>query len=122
MRWIDKLSKAELLELHKSVVCADTNGINELYVERDSNYIDIDFNENWPYEDGTPSYIPTNYRYYDFDYEDCDTSGEPNNGAYRTWMAKRFGKEYINDMLRRKLGVDMEELKEMERENNEIGK
>lgn len=116
MRWIDKLSKEELLELHKSVVCADTNGINELYVE-DGNYIDIDFNENWHYADGTPSYIPTNYRYYDFDYEDCDTSGEPNNGAYRTWLAKRFGKEYINDMLRRKLGVDTEALKELEREN-----
>ena len=122
MRWIDKLSPKELLELHKSVAYDDTDGIDGIYRDRESNHINIDFNENWPYEDGTPSYIPTNYRYYDFDYDDCDTNGEPNNGAYRTWLAKRFGKEYINDMLRRKLGVDTEELKELERENNEIGK
>lgn len=24
-------------------------------------------------------------------YEDCDTNGELNNGAYRTWLAKRLG-------------------------------
>lgn len=71
------------------------------------------------YEDGTPSYIPTNYRYYDFDYEDCDTNGELNNGAYRTWLAKRFGKEYIKDMLRKKLGVNIEVLKELELEVKE---
>ena len=121
MRWINKLSKAELLELHKFAVCADTNGIDDLYVDRDGNYIDhidIDFSENWPYEDGTPRYVPTKYLYYDFDYDDCDTSGEPNNGAYRTWLAKRFGKEYINDMLRRKLGVDVEALKELERDSD----
>ena len=117
MRWINKLSPKELLELHKSVVCADTNGINELYVDRECDYINIDFNENWPYEDGSPEYLSTNYRYYDFGYDDCDTGGTPNNGAYRTWLAKRFGKEYINDMLRRKLGVDIEALKNWEREN-----
>ena len=119
MRWVDKLSPKELLELHKSVVCNDTDGIEEIYRDIESNHINIDFNENWPYEDGTPCYVPTGYRYYDFDYENCDTSGEPNNGAYRTWMAKRFGKEYINDMLRRKLNVDTEALKESERESSD---
>lgn len=118
MRWIDKLSPKELLELHKSVVYDDTDGIDEIYRDRESNHINIDFNENWPYEDGTPCYVPTNYRYYDFGYEDCDTNGEPNNGAYRTWLAKRFGKEYINDMLRRKLGVDTEVLKALERDSD----
>lgn len=111
MRWINKLSNEELLELHRYAVCPDTNSIDDLYIDEEDGCIDIDFNENWPYEDGTPSYVPTNYRYYDFDYENYDTGGEPTNGAYRTWMVKRFGKEYINDMLHRKLGVDIEFLK-----------
>lgn len=119
MRWIDKLSPKELLELHKSVVYDDTDGIDGIYRDRESNHINIDFSENWPYEDGMPNYMPTNYRYYDFDYEDCDTNGELNNGAYRTWLAKRFGKEYIKDMLRKKLGVNIEVLKELELEVKE---
>lgn len=119
MRWINKLSPKEILELHKYAVYDDINGIDRIYRDRESNYINIDFSENWPYEDGTPSYIPTNYLYYDFDYEDYDTDGEPNNGAYRTWLAKRFGKEYINDMVHRKLGVDIKVLKELELEVKE---
>lgn len=105
MKWINKLSEQELLELHKAVVCKDTKDINGILEVSTGSYLDIDFMENWYYNDGTSEYIPTNYHYYDFGYDNCDISGDPDDGAYCTWLARHFGKEYVNDLLWYKLDM-----------------
>ena len=105
--WIEKLNKEELLELHKSVILEDTQSIDIAKIEEG---ISVTAYENWPYEDGTPAYIPTNYIYTDYDYIDYDTS-DPYHvetvGKYRDFMLKKFGQEYLKSIVKEILGMEI---------------
>ena len=105
--WIEKLSNKELLQMHRSAIIEDTKNID---VTKTSEGIYITAYENCPYDDGTPAYVPTQYLYTDYDYVDYDTS-DPNHwetaGRYRQYMAKRFGSEYVQAMVKKMLNVDI---------------
>jgi len=110
--WIDKLSNKELLQMHKFVMTEDTKKIK---ATKRKNGVAVTAYENWPYEDGTPEYVPTEYVYTDYDYTNYDTS-DPNHwktvGKYRQFMTKRFGAEYVQAMVKEMLNVDIKEVLE----------
>lgn len=111
MNWVNKLTNEDVLNIHRKVICSDTESVD---VEREnSGYIYVTAYENWPYEDGTPAYIPTNYTYYDTEYIDYDTSGVINNGKYRQELAKILGKEYLLDLFATLSEMDQKFIKEM---------
>jgi hypothetical protein len=109
-RWLHKLTKKEIWQLHHDVICEDSlkrcvisKGINEV---TDETEVECSFYENW--EDGKKNcYIPTSYTFKDFDYTDWEASGGDWNdqAEYRTWLAKRFGVPYLADLLEQKAGV-----------------
>lgn len=70
--------------------------------------LDITFYENWPEEDGTASYIETNYTYDDFNgITDLDTFGEDNSTSkFRLFMIEIFGYDYIQQLVQHKFGID----------------
>lgn len=98
-KYIHRLTDEELLELHRYTVCDDTNDV--ISDDRCSYYQEISFMENWPEEDGSASYVETNYRYTDFEPPYCyDTSADPSEKSkFYLWMVARFGKDYIKDYL-----------------------
>ena len=77
-RWLHKLTKKEIWQLHHDVICEDSlkkcvisKGINEV---TDETEVECSFYENW--HDGEKNcYIPTSYTFKDFDYTDWETSG-----------------------------------------------
>ena len=109
-KWINKLSKKDLLQLHNDVICEDTlkefefdKSINKITDEAE---VECTFMENWNSED-EPEYIPTNYTFKDYEYIDWETSGGDwdDQAKYRTWLAKHFGIPYIIDLLEAKTGI-----------------
>lgn len=110
--WIQKLTEKELLELHRYVFTDDTSKIE---VSEDDDQIAIEAYENWPYEDGTPAYVPTQYVYTDYDYIDYDTS-DPSHwetvGRYREFLCRKFGIEYLYDMIKKCLNLDVNKIME----------
>lgn len=114
-KWIIKLSKKDLLQLHNDVICHDTlkkfeanKYINEVTGEAE---VECTFQENWESEDG-PEYIPTNYTFKDYEYIDWETSGGDweDQAKYRTWLAKRFGVPYLIDLLQAKTGIKRKDI------------
>ena len=111
--WIQKLTEKELLELHRYVFMNDTSKIE---VSEDDDRIAIDAYENWPYEDGSPAYIPTFYEYMDFDYKCYDTSDydhEETAGRYREFLCRKFGIKYLHDMVKECLHLDVNAIMEV---------
>ena len=109
-RWLHKLTKKEIWQLHHDVICEDSlkkceisKMVNDV---TDETEVECTFYENW--HDGEKDcYIPTPYTFKDFDYTDWETSGGNWNdqAEYRTWLAKRFGVPYLADLLEHKAGV-----------------
>lgn len=117
--WIEKLNNKELLQMHKLVMMEDTKKIK---ATKRKNEVAVTAYENWPYEDGTPDYVPTEYLYEDYDYIDYDTSDTGHwrtVGKYRQYLAKRFGAEYIQAMVKDLLNVDITEVIKQEADNGE---
>lgn len=110
--WVSKLTDENILAIHRSVICPDTKYV-DTYTNKEDKCVEVTAYENWPYEDGTPAYVPTEYRYYDTRYEDWDTNGEEHNGAYRKELIKIFGKEYFVDMVARLTKLDKKFVEEM---------
>ena len=104
-KYITKLSKEELLELHRYAVCADTKDIIREDGNSDGDSQEVTALENWPEEDGMEDYIETEYSYTDFEpphcYDACGGSPEERERFY-SWMLARFGKDYIKDYLENK--------------------
>ena len=109
-RWIHKLTKKEIWQLHHDVICVDSlkkceigKVINKVTNESEVNCI---FYENWKDKEKN-NYIPTSYTFEDFNFTDWDTSGGgwKEQAEYRTWLAKRFGVPYLADLLERKAGI-----------------
>jgi hypothetical protein len=105
--WIEKLNKKELLQMHKFLIMEDTQKIETSKIKQG---VAITAYENWPYEDGSPDYVPTEYVYKDYDYIDYDTSDTGHwktVGEYRQFMTQRFGIEYVKAMVKEMLNVDI---------------
>ena len=109
-RWLHKLTKKEIWQLHHDVICEDSlkkceisKMVNDV---TDETEVECTFYENWK-DEGKNCYIPTSYTFKDFDYTDWETSGGDWNdqAEYRTWLAKRFGIPYLADLLEQKAGV-----------------
>ena len=109
-RWLHKLTKKEILQLHNDVICDDClkkcdiyKGVNSV---TDETEVECTFYEDWGMGD-EKDYIPTSYTFKDYEFIDWETSGGGWNdqAEYRTWLAKRFGIPYIADLLEQKAGI-----------------
>lgn len=111
-RYVQKLKKEDVLNIHRKVVCSDTQDVE---IEEWYAGIRVTAYENWPEEDGTPAYVPTEYFYFDTRYKDWDTSrgGLEVNGKYRQELANIFGKEYLLQLLSTLSGIEVKKLEEM---------
>jgi len=112
-KWIIKLTKKEIWQLHHDVICKDSlkkcdiyKGVNEVTEEAEA---ECTFYENWTSEDGN-DYIPTSYTFKDYEYTDWDTSGGDweDQAEHRTWLAKRFGVPYLAELLQYKTGIKVD--------------
>jgi hypothetical protein len=103
IKWVSKLSLDELLDLHRyaggdlAVKCqrAEANGEETLY---------LTFLENW---NGNSKLVSMDYEMDDFDGE--LSYNEPVKGIddFREWMIHRFGPEYVLELVREKLNVNL---------------
>lgn len=112
-KWINKLTKKEIWQLHHDVICEDSlkkcdisNGINEVTEEAEA---ECTFYENWTCDERN-NYIPTPYTFKDFEYTDWQTTGGgwEDQAKYRTWLAKRFGVPYLAELLQYKTGIKVD--------------
>ena len=108
MNFLLQLSDEELLKLHRYAVCDDIEDELDKTINYTLGELDITFYENWPEEDGTASYIETNYTYDDFNgITDHDTYGVGNPiGKFRLFMIEKFGYDYIQQLVEHKLNID----------------
>lgn len=114
-KWLNKLTKDELIELHEYVFGKGL--VNDLEVLNDDNFdsefISITVKENgWKGDDDKDETIDTNYELEDFDgYTIIDWAGSGNDKYYkidfRMWMINRFGTEYVDELVKETLGLNL---------------
>ena len=106
MNFLLQLSDEELLKLHRYAVCDDIEDELDKTIDYISGRLNITFYENWPEEDGTASYIETNYTYDDFNgITSHETFGEETY-LFKLFMIERFGYDYIQQLVQHKFGID----------------
>ena len=101
-KWLKKLTDAELVAMHKRAVYKHIRN----RVERCGEYLTF-------YEYFVPSrgekghYIPTVYEMTDYGYEGSHdvTIDDESTAKMQKFMAKRFGKPYLEDLLWYKTGI-----------------
>lgn len=116
INFILQLTDEELLELHKVCFCDDLEPHVDKCINYDDQMVDLTFYENWPEENGDAAYVPTEYSYDDFGIpRDLETWGENERLAQKFywWMANRFGKEYLVELLSSTTGIRGYELKRL---------
>lgn len=114
-KWLNKLTKEELIELHEYVFGKGL--VNDLEVWHDddnfdSEFISITVKENgWEGDNGKDETIDTDYELEDFDgYTIIDWAGTGNNNYkidFRMWMINRFGTEYVDELVKETLGLNL---------------
>lgn len=111
MKYFNLLTEAEILELVNKCIGAE-NFAKSYGALDDADYIEVegqedrvDLNNNryfwvqaWNTSRSMSKYIAS-YEFYDFDVTLSGQSSEVLNGALRLFMAKRFGKDYVEDLF-----------------------
>lgn len=111
MKYFNLLTKEEILEIVNKCISAE-NFAKSYRVLDEADYIEVegqedrvDLNNNryfWVQAWNTGRLISkyiASYEFYDFDVTLSGQSSEVLNGALRLFMAKRFGKDYVEDLF-----------------------
>ena len=109
MNFLLQLSDEELLKLHRYAVCDDIEDKLDKTINYTLGELDITFYENWSEENGTASYIETNYTYDDFNgitSHDTSSDGVKSTSKFRLFMIEKFGYDYIQQLIQHKFGID----------------
>ena len=110
-KWIPKLRKEEIWEMHKHTVCDILRKKFEIEDKKEGLF---NFYEGGWECDGKTEYLKTMYRYSDFDCPKCFDATMPDGCKERfyKWMITRFGNEYLAELISVKTGIELEFIKE----------
>lgn len=114
--YLEKLTREDIEELERVVMCCDSFDRQQTQIHIDGNQnLYVVFWEEIPPDDDEPEqekhYVETRYIYYDFDTQDiCDWSAFDKseiNANYFKWMLNKFGEKYIKDYFEYHTGVSV---------------
>lgn len=111
-KWLNKLTKEELIELYKYVFGNCIESIKDLDYDEDSVSVTV-VETGWEC-DGEDETLESFYEIDNFDgfhiYDWADTSGTKKYiKFFRDWMIKKFGTEYVYELIKEKLDINLED-------------
>lgn len=109
LKWFNKLTKEEILQMHRDCICDDI--LDTCQINRKDGMC-IFLEGGWGTTDEDRAcHIETSYKYEDFKVTPWDTY-DYDIGLTRQkhfkWMTKRFGREYLVDFLHYKTNIEAE--------------
>ena len=116
--FIEKLTDAQLLDLHKKLVCPASEFVSKTINDDDDTYphsLSITFLEfGWSFDDGEEDTgLETEYRYTDFDRPYCfdTTDSDIDINIMYEYMYNIFGSRYLKALIKNKIGLNSKLLK-----------
>ena len=112
-KWVSKLTEKEIIKLLRYVFGNCIESIKDLnYDDEDS--VSVTVLENGWECDGVDETLECFYEIDDFDgfhiYDWADTSGNKKYiKPFRDWMIKKFGTEYVYELIKKKLDINLED-------------
>lgn len=105
MKYFNQLCKKEIVDIFRE--CTDKDIADQCDVDVEDDDVICYF---WEREDGKKYYVKKSYLFTDYVVKSMDTIGWDNllNIKYRKCMIKKFGKDYLFDLIDEKIGLDKE--------------
>ena len=123
-KWLKQLDKDEMLKLHLYII-GEGNAVECIRLEPNGDEtIYVTFLEDWPDEHGHSVMEEMDYELDDFDGELSFVDGSSKNGVrdFREWMIKRFGVEYVDELVKEKLDINLIDYLDWSQTNEEDSK
>lgn len=111
-KWVSKLTEEEIIKLLRYVFGNCIESIKALDYDEDSVSVTV-METGWEC-DGEDETLESFYEIDDFDgfhiYDWADTSGNKKYiKPFRDWMIKKFGTEYVYELIKKKLDINLED-------------